>query len=546
MTRRVAIYARYSSDRQSEASAEDQARMCREFADRQGWTVIATFMDAAMSGARRDRPQLQAMLARAADFDVVLTESLDRLSRDQEDIANIHKRLRFAGVEINTLADGACDELHIGVKGTFAAMFLRDLGQKTRRGQIGRVAAGRIPGGLSYGYDKVIAIDTRGEPERGLRAINQAEAEIVRRIVREYLLDIPTRETARRLNAEGVVSPGGKLWRANTITGHRARRNGILNNELYAGRIVYNRQRFIRDPDSRKRVSRPNPPDEWVVHEVPELRIVPEEEWRAAQAKLSRGAARPLHQRRRPRRLFSGLMVCGDCGGPVNIICGDQWGCSNRRETGTCANKRLTLNDVIERRVLGALKDRLLDPSLVSEYVAAYHTAEKESLARHGESKGTLTRLHREADATVKRLVDAISAGVDVVEIRDALREASERRDEIAAELAELEAGRVVTLHPRLADVYRERIAKLSDALTGPSEGRAEAKQLLRGMVEKVIVIPMEGARGVELEVHGRLAQILRFAQTKIAPAEAGADYTVKVVAGARSRLHRALSIARV
>lgn len=317
MTKRVAIYARYSSDRQSEASAEDQARMCRERAAVEGWQVVGTFLDEAISGATRNRPQLVAMLARAAEFDIVLAESLDRLSRDQEDIAAIHKRLRFAGVEIVTLQDGEIGEIHIGLKGTMSALFLRDLGQKTRRGQIGRVAAGRIPGGLSYGYDKVHALDAKGEPERGLRAINEAEAEVVRRIFRQFLTGISPREIARQLNEEGIPAPGGGLWRASTITGHRKRRNGILYNDLYSGRIVFNRQTFLRDPDTRRRVARPNPRSEWREQEVPELRIVDLSTWNAVQARLERGSTQPAHKLRRPKRLFSGLLVCGTCGGSV-------------------------------------------------------------------------------------------------------------------------------------------------------------------------------------------------------------------------------------
>jgi site-specific DNA recombinase len=260
---RVAIYARYSTDRQSESSAEDQARLCRDKAAREGWTVVAEFLDPAMSGATRNRPQLVAMMARAAEFDIVLAESLDRLSRDQEDIAAIHKRLRFAGVAIVTLADGPIGEMLIGVKGAMAAEYLTDLGDKTRRGQIGRVIAGRIPGGLSYGYERVHRLDARGEPERGLRAIREDEAAIVRRIFRLFLAGVGPREIARGLNAEGVAAPRGALWRASTITGHRQRRNGILYNDLYSGRILFNRQRFERDPDSRRRVARPNPRDQW-------------------------------------------------------------------------------------------------------------------------------------------------------------------------------------------------------------------------------------------------------------------------------------------
>lgn len=96
-----------------------------------------------------NRPGLLALLeqARSGAFDLVLAEGLDRLSRDQADIATLYKTLSFHGVRLTTLAEGAISELHIGLKGTMNALFLKDLAQKTRRGQRGRVEAGKIPGG---------------------------------------------------------------------------------------------------------------------------------------------------------------------------------------------------------------------------------------------------------------------------------------------------------------------------------------------------------------------------------------------------------------
>jgi site-specific DNA recombinase len=544
---RCAIYARYSSDRQSETSAEDQARLCRERASREGWTVVAEFLDCAISGATRDRPRLTAMMARAAEFDVVLAESIDRLSRDQEDIAAIHKRLRFASVEIVTLADGAIGGLLLGVKGAMAAEYLKDLGEKTRRGQVGRVHAGRIPGGLSYGYRKVHRLDAKGEPERGLREIEEKEAAVVQRIFRQYLLGLSPRVIAGQLNAEGLPSPSGGLWRASTITGHRARRNGILYNALYAGKIVYNRQRFIRDPDTRRRVARANSPDQWKEQDVPELRIVDEASWSAAQARLSRGSSQPAHKKRRPRRLFSELLSCGECGGPVTIVQAERWGCARHRETGTCGNNRLILNSEVERRLLGALTDQLLDPQLVSEYAAAYHAATRDAIARHGAAAGALKKRAREADAAVKRLVAAIASGADLADVREALLQRSAERDQARAELAEIDAAHVVTLHPKLADRYRQRISDLGKSLEGQDDSHAEARTILRGLVDGVIVHPRPEARGVDLELHGRLAEIIAFASNKKkAPAEAGAECTLKVVAGARNRHWHALSVVRV
>lgn len=140
-----ALYARYSSAMQREASIEDQLRLCRERAVREGWTVGEVFADRATSGASMLRPGLQELLeeARSGRVDVVLTEALDRLSRDQADVAALYKRLSFAGVRIVTLAEGEITELHVGLKGTMNQLFLKDLADKTRRGLRGRVEAGR-------------------------------------------------------------------------------------------------------------------------------------------------------------------------------------------------------------------------------------------------------------------------------------------------------------------------------------------------------------------------------------------------------------------
>ncbi len=129
---RVAIYARYSSDKQREASIEDQVRLCEERAAHEDWTVTQRYTDHGISGASLMRPGVQALLrdAQGRQFDIVLTESLDRLSRDQEDIAGVHKRLRFAGVKIITLSEGEIAELQIGFKGTMGALYLKRPGRQ--------------------------------------------------------------------------------------------------------------------------------------------------------------------------------------------------------------------------------------------------------------------------------------------------------------------------------------------------------------------------------------------------------------------------------
>jgi len=176
---RVALYARYSSDQQRAASIEDQFRLCRAHAERHGWTIVGTYQDRAMSGASLIRSGIQTMLADAlaGRFDIVLAEALDRVSRDQEDVAGVFKRMTFAGVKMITLSEGEISHLHVGLKGTMNALFLKDLADKTRRGLQGRIEAGKSGGGLCYGYEVVKKLDAAGEPVHGERRIIPAEAE---------------------------------------------------------------------------------------------------------------------------------------------------------------------------------------------------------------------------------------------------------------------------------------------------------------------------------------------------------------------------------
>ncbi len=247
---RAAIYARYSSNNQRDASIEDQVRICRERIEREGWTFAEIYSDAALSGATTLRPGYQKLLedARNGVFDVVIAEALDRLSRDLSDVALLYKHFSFLGVQLVTLAEGEITDLHVGLKGTMNALFLKDLAAKTHRGLEGRIREGRSAGGISYGYDVVRETNASGDPVRGKRAINEVEAEIVQRVFSEYAAGRSPRAIAMRLNAEGIPGPMSKAWGQSTINGNAARGSGLLNNEAYVGRLVWNRLRYIKNP----------------------------------------------------------------------------------------------------------------------------------------------------------------------------------------------------------------------------------------------------------------------------------------------------------
>jgi len=192
-----------------------------------------------MSGASALRPAYQKLLedARSGSFDVVVAEALDRLSRDQADMANLYKHLSFQRIMLVTLADGEVTELHVGLKGCMAALYVKDLADKTRRGLRGRIEAGRSGGGLCYGYDVMRESVAGAAVNAGGRRINDAEAQVVREIFRRFAAGESPRRIAFGLNAGKIPAPGGRSWGASTINGNATRQTGILNNPLYTGRL---------------------------------------------------------------------------------------------------------------------------------------------------------------------------------------------------------------------------------------------------------------------------------------------------------------------
>ncbi|MBK8175222.1 MAG: recombinase family protein [Rhodospirillales bacterium] len=518
---RAAIYARYSSDNQKDASIADQMRLCRLHAERNDWSIVEEYADHAISGASLIRPGIQALMADAGrrQFDVILTESLDRLSRDQEDIAGIYKRLRFVGVRIVTLSEGEINELHIGLKGTMGALYLKDLADKTRRGLRGRIEAGKSGGGLCYGYKAVRKTDEAGDPICGERIIDETQAEVVRRIFREYADGKSSRAIAWALNRDGVVGPFGNSWGPSTIHGNPKRGNGVLNNELYIGRLVWNRQRFVKDPETGKRVSRLNPEHEWVIQDVPELRIVDDALWKRVKERQRALAytpkdktnPNPMNSRRRPKHLLAGLAKCGCCGGGYTLISEHLLGCATARNKGTCNNRLNIRRDALEASVLSGLRTHLMQPVLFREFCAEF-TAEinrlrMEERASQAAWEAELPRIDRELD----RLVEAICKGVDALKVKDKIEQLEARKAELASKLANAHEPPPL-LHPNMAEIWRQRIGGLHEVLADEA-AKAEALALLRSLIERVTLVPERGQLAIELR--GDLAAMLTFAANK-------------------------------
>jgi site-specific DNA recombinase len=544
---KVALYARYSSDNQRDASIADQFRVCRLHAEKQGWQIVEEYSDQAISGASLLRPGIQGLImdATRGRFQIILAEAMDRLSRDQEDIAGLYKRMAYSDVKIVTLSEGEVSHLHVGLKGTMNALFIKDLADKTRRGQRGRVEQGKSGGGNAYGYDVVKKFDASGEPVRGDRAINEFQADVIRRIFRDYATGKSANRIAVELNREGIPAPSGGDWGNSTINGNVKRGNGILNNEMYVGKIVWNRQRFIKDPDNGRRQARANPESEWITQEVPELRILDDDLWQAAKARqIAIKQNRPnddarknvLHERRRPKYLFSGLTKCSCCGGGYSMISIDLVGCATARNKGTCDNRRNIRRDQLEARVLNALRHHLMDPALFKEFCDEF-TREMNRLRIEGRAsiegaQSEVKRIERNLEKIMELyLKDAMP--IEMVKERSNKLEA--RKNELTKLLAEAEAPPPL-LHPNMAHHYRTQVAELHEALQEDSEAkRMAAADIIRSLIKEIVLTPAEGE--LKIDVRGDLAGILEISRKTKTPAARAGESQVMMVAGARFEL---------
>ena len=523
---KVALYARYSSDNQRDASIADQLRICRLHAEKQGWQIVEEYTDHAISGASLLRPGIQALIADASRgrFNFVLAEAMDRLSRDQEDIAGLFKRMAYGDVKMVTLSEGEITHLHIGLKGTMNALFLKDLADKTRRGLRGRVEKGKSGGGNSYGYDVVKRLDPNGELIRGDRSINDAQASVIQRIFRDYVAGKSAKRITTELNKEGIEAPTGGTWGFSTINGNPKRGTGILNNELYIGKLIWNRQRFIKDPDTGKRQARPNPESEWIVQEVPEMRVIDDALWQAAKERQkscqivrSDSTTTQLWERRRQKYLLSGMLQCGCCGGAYTMISAAMMGCAAARNKGTCDNRLNIRRDRLEERVLHALRHHLMDPALFAEFCAEFT---KEMNRMRGDAGAAITAARAEIakiDRDLDMLVNLILRGGAADKINAKMVGLEARKKELERDLAQAQEPPPL-LHPNMAHHYRAQLDNLYQALEHDDENkRFEAAEVIRSLIEAILLVPEGGE--LKIDVRGDLAGILAIAVERKKPA---------------------------
>ena len=515
MTRRAVGYARYSTDLQDERSIDDQIALIRRYCTAHDLDLAQCYSDAARSGASiLGRDGLMALLdsARAGAFQVLVVEELDRLSRDIEDLAGIHKRLTFAGIDIVAVHEGVASTVTVGLRGLVGQMFREDNARKVRRGLEGRIRQGLSAGGRAYGY--------RPDPaRRGQLVVIEDEAEVIRRIFRSFAQGDSPVQIAHRLTADGTPPPrGSKIWSPATIYGWEERRSGILRNDLYSGVLVWNKVRMLKDPDTGKRISRTNPRSAWQRAEVPEYRIIDADLWQRVQAMIEPKNEAPAVRARqkRPVRPLSGLIRCGACGSGMAVHGRDKSGrvriqCSRHVNSRTCPAPKSWYLDTVEGAVFGLLRDELTRPDLLQLYVDTYNARRAELVAAEGQSRARIERRIATLESQIDRLVAFIADGIGDTarigqEYADRCTELTEARASLAAEPPSLTN---ISLHPQALQSYRRMIATLANGQSPDGQDRApQTLAAIRRLIDSVTV--SQAADGqMSVAIEGQLWHLL-------------------------------------
>lgn len=491
--KRIAVYARFSTDRQNVASLDAQHAKVDAYVEARGGGVdpALRFSDEAVSGAVRERPGLMALVRaiEAGDVDVLVVEDLGRISRDVEDLAWFRKRCAYHGVRllaiddgIDTASEGA--ELMGDVLGSFKALYRREIGAKTTRGMHERARQGFASGAVPYGYT------TRRVPYQGGEAskieIHEDHARIVRDIFEAYAHGgLSFEGIARMLNERGVRPPRSTKPRKREEWGVSTVRT-ILHNEAYIGRWTFGRTKWQRDPDTRRR--RPRERGEPLgVYERPELAIVDGATWDAVRARLEQTRFIFTRKGRIPARQsrgafpFSGLVFCGHCDRRMTISGGEEgrryYRCSSVR-VGTCEQRRSIRESVLRERVIGAIRERFSSReglALLEQLIAEEMEAEGEDATRR---RDLLARLEQ-TEARIQRLVLAVADGHAPASVLATIGELERQRDQDRLELERLAKASAA---PMEAPTPREVLDALDVALDGPADSvRAALANLLDG-----------------------------------------------------------------
>jgi DNA invertase Pin-like site-specific DNA recombinase len=530
--KRVALYARYSSANQRDASVEEQLERCRNYVMQNGGQVDdrLEFSDRAMSGTTLHRPDMQRLLAaiEAGLVDAVVTEESSRISRDIEDSGHLFKLLQHRDVPLIGVADGVDtsaphSKMHFMFMSLKSDMYVVDLSDKTRRGQAGRWNAGLSTGGQPYGYKSTPVHDTDGRTQGYRIEIDKAQASVVTTIFELYAQGQSLTAIAKKLTASQVPPPRAKTrhrqkgWIPTTI-------RSMLENAMYIGRREWRKKKWVRDPTSGKRRPVPRVSNEVLHQDVPNLRIIDEDLWNdvrdLAAAVRAQYTGQPHHSGRgnMTRYPLSGLLVCGKCGTTMTIMRGSSasyYRCDAHRKRNTCDNSASVREESVRRCVFEAIAHAVFTPAAIEHMrkAIALRLGEmmRQSRSEIDERTAQLTRINERIQRFLTYIATTDMGNGDSFSVRDALRDLEDQKRVVMASIKSLQAANSKPVALPSADQILARAQNLMKVLEGePMRAREALRRLFRD--GQIRLCPQADRTYV---AEGRFLPLVAIAETK-------------------------------
>lgn len=525
--KRVAMYARYSTESQSERSIHDQFRNCEHYTEKEGWVIVGKYFDEAITGAVSKRPDYKRLMqdAEKGVFEVLLIDDLSRFARDDLEMKISLKKLMAWGIRVIGVSEGydttnKGHKIHAGMRGIMNEMYIDDVREKTHRGLTGKVLEGFSHGGRCYGYkSSPIEHDTkRDEHGRPLiiackRLIAEEEGKWVIRIFEWFAEGKTTRWIAGELNRLGVPSSRGGTWSASAIYGVAAKQTGMLNNPLYIGKVVWNRRQWGKDPETGKRRYVKRPVEEWIEQEQPELRIISDELWENVQKRKRKTSEKYKDLRVKPaphKYLFSGLLVCGQCGMSYSIVNRDTYGCTGHVNRGTafCRNSKRISRNIVERKLVETLKGYLFNEEAIAiftreiEKQLGSQLQERDSMRQH--LRQQLLQTKKEQD----NVFEAIRQGIVTHSIKGELERLESLYSDLTKQYDALDQdlGALRRCLPVAKEMLGEMMERLNNVLNKDVQ---KARLLLADMIHgKILLHPTEHGY-LEAEMRGDYSTVV-------------------------------------
>ncbi len=454
---KAAIYARVSTDAQSENSTTDQIRECQAYATKEGWAIYGTYVDEAMSGSDISRAEYSRLKsdALAGLFQYIIVDDLSRIGRDMPEFTRLYQDLSEIGVFLIGVADGIdtskpSAKIPAYFKGIMNEMYLDDLKSKIVRGLKGQVLRGYSTGGRVYGFETEPIFDPTGAKDRfgrvrrlGCRIlINKDQADVVISIFELKSAGHGYKAIARILNNEKIPSP-------HADTGHFSGQwnpisiRGILINKKYTGVWEYNKSRWIKKRISSKRRAVPNKPSDWITYRSEELRIIDEELFIAVNSQIQ--SAKRKASPGRKKYLLSGLLKCSECGGSMVIQRSGQHYCyicntTRTRGKSVCSSRHRIKRDEIEKVLLSVLISKLTEFGAFEKILKRARAIVQTQLEGHKPEGKNLEERKYKTETQIDNIIAAIEKGGYSPILHERL---SQRESELTQIKAEITAAKV-------------------------------------------------------------------------------------------------------